>query len=554
MMGYMNESSLVSAQVLVVGAGGIGCELLKNLILCGFRNIHVVDLDVIELSNLNRQFLFRRHHIGQPKAKVACEEVLKRCPEASVTPHWANIRDTKQFPLAFFRSFQVVLNALDNLDARRYVNGMCLAVEVPVVESGTAGYLGQCGVILPGQSECFDCIPKEKPKSFPVCTIRTTPSIPLHCVVWAKEYLLSNLFGPPPAEEELPENIDETLLASLKKETDAFRVLKGAGQLGDPQYWRLVFEKVFKDDIKTLLDLPELWEHRETPIPLEPIDKPADGFTWREADDHAIWPLSEWCALFIESIENLAKRAFPSDQEIIFDKDDDDAMNFVASAANIRAHVFGIPLTSRFTLKSMAGNIIPAIATTNAIVAGMIVLQALNILKGEKEKYVNAFVTYGVKRGTLFACEKLSEPNLDCATCHVDRAIAMIDAAHLTLGEFVDGLVKSYNQRRGINYSTEECTILEGTRILFDEDFTSNTSKTMADLHCGDSSFIRVDFCDGDASLIVAIQEHEGLNVFEFTLLSNESRKRPLPEEQDEDDVEPPAKIARHLDDELVIL
>ena len=62
-------------KILVVGAGGIGCELLKNLVLAGYDDMTVVDLDTIDLSNLNRQFLFRNRHIKQPKALVASEVV-----------------------------------------------------------------------------------------------------------------------------------------------------------------------------------------------------------------------------------------------------------------------------------------------------------------------------------------------------------------------------------------------------------------------------------------------------------------------------------------------
>lgn len=135
-------------RVLIVGAGGIGCELLKNAVLSNFLDIHLVDLDTIELSNLNRQFLFRRQHIGMSKAEVAREAALKMNPSASITAYFANIMDTEKFSIEFFKGFDLVMNALDNLAARRYVNLMCLMTKVPLIESGTAGYLGQTSIII----------------------------------------------------------------------------------------------------------------------------------------------------------------------------------------------------------------------------------------------------------------------------------------------------------------------------------------------------------------------------------------------------------------------
>lgn len=177
------------ARVLMVGAGGIGCELLKNLVLLGFGEIHVVDLDTIDLSNLNRQFLFRHEHIKKAKALVAKETAQKFNPRVKIEAHHANVKETR-FNVEWFRSFNIVFNALDNMDARRHVNKMCLAADVPLVESGTTGFNGQVQVIKKGVTACYDCSPKDAPKSFPVCTIRSTPSQPIHCIVWGKSYLL----------------------------------------------------------------------------------------------------------------------------------------------------------------------------------------------------------------------------------------------------------------------------------------------------------------------------------------------------------------------------
>ncbi|KAH7080621.1 ubiquitin-activating enzyme E1 3 [Paraphoma chrysanthemicola] len=503
------HSRIKEARVLMVGAGGIGCELLKNLVLTGFGEIHIVDLDTIDLSNLNRQFLFRTEHIKKSKALVAKESAGKFNPNVKIEAYHDNIKDPR-FNVAWFKTFGIVFNALDNLDARRHVNKMCLAANVPLIESGTTGFNGQVQVIKKGETECYDCTPKDPPKSFPVCTIRSTPSQPIHCIVWGKSYLFAEIFGT--SEDEAPEldhsedseNAKE--VANLRKEAQALKRIRES--MGSEDFPRLVFNKVFKEDIERLRSMEDMWKTKRAPEALD-YDKLLEeslGCGPAVAQrDQVVWTAAENFAVFVDSLRRLSNRLDETRASaevgnaapiLAFDKDDVDTLDFVVSSANLRSHIFGIETRSKFDIKQMAGNIIPAIATTNAMTAGLCVLQAFKVMRDQLDKAKFAFLTRSTER--VIASESLQKPNPHCATCGVAYATLVVDTKRAKLSDLVEDVLKAQ-----LGYG-DDFSVKREADLLYDVDEDVHLEKTFDELGLKADSFITItDEADKDARVDV---------------------------------------------------
>lgn len=367
--------------------------MLKNLALSGFRNIDIIDLDTIDVSNLNRQFLFQPEHVGRPKSVIAAEAARRFNPRVNITAYHANIKEP-QFDKEFFSGFDVVLNGLDNVDARRHVNRKCLAADVPLIDAGSTGYLGQVMPIVKCSTACYECAPKPTQKVYPICTIRSTPDKPVHCIVWGKEFF-KLVFGV---------SNDSMLFESVEVESNStyMNLLDYPSNLSLPsvaEYGVRLIRAIFQTEIQRRVELGVYEKAKFTPAPLiesilldaernflsffqdsnetkSKFVRPSIRLNWEQE----VWSIEDsieellWC--FWEAVggnEHLTQSTLSSEMigSLVFDKDDSLSMKFVAAASNIRCRIFGIECLSFHDAKGVAGNIIPAIATTNAIVSGM---------------------------------------------------------------------------------------------------------------------------------------------------------------------------------------
>eukprot|EP00592_Proboscia_alata_P018982 CAMPEP_0194405836 /NCGR_PEP_ID=MMETSP0176-20130528/4162_1 /TAXON_ID=216777 /ORGANISM="Proboscia alata, Strain PI-D3" /LENGTH=734 /DNA_ID=CAMNT_0039204807 /DNA_START=38 /DNA_END=2242 /DNA_ORIENTATION=+ len=425
------QTTLTSSPILLVGSGGIGCELLKNLALTGFRNVEIIDLDTIDVSNLNRQFLFRSSHVGKPKCVVAAQAAMDMCPykDAKYIAHHGNVKDSTRFPPRFFQKFKLCLNALDNIDARRHVNRACLAASLPLIEAGTTGYLGQTTVISKeAGTECFECQVKPAQKVYPICTIRSTPSMPVHTIVWAKELWKlcfgggegegSMLYEDPSLEGssedgesnevELKDgaaNTNETAETEPDPAKDSKSVYMEAVQQkpsnGTPNqstlkecdtYAETLIKALYTTEVQKQLDMDRYKTAQKKPTPLDPllIRKGCTETPVPNAKQHmTAWTPIQCVAVLTSVFHSVYSIQTPTNNQPFpngeFDKDDALAMQFICAASNLRSHVFGIDMQSLYEAKGIAGNIIPAIATTNAIVAGLQMIQVLKILSLQQQ-------------------------------------------------------------------------------------------------------------------------------------------------------------------------
>lgn len=498
----------------MVGCGALGCEYVKNFALngvcCGPDGLlTITDNDTIEVSNLNRQFLFRSENVGQAKSIAATERATQMNAALKIDARKDLVAPQTEhiFNDSFWSGLDLVTNALDNMKARFYVDGRCVFFELPLLESGTMGTGANVDVVVPHVTQSYaDGGQADEGGGVPMCTLRNFPHLIDHCIEWARAQFEDLFVTPAQAADKFLQSPEE-YIRKVRAETiqipDAGRrrtavsnalvalpLLKKLLETGASATIHdcvtmafAVFHNLFRDKIVDLVTLyPEdhttdsgypFWSgHKKFPQ-AETFDitnsthfefmiaasnmfacmlkvhgakhsseknDPANRWMaeyrtveWLEAELKTIGvPEYSKGEVSLEGDENATeadnveadKAAAAKIEELLaellalgggaqaigfepadFEKDDDDNfhIDFITACSNLRASNYHIPQAPRHKCKMIAGRIIPAIATTTASVAGLVMMEMLKVLQRKPvEKLRNGNYSLGSNTYMLF--------------------------------------------------------------------------------------------------------------------------------------------------------
>lgn len=348
------QEKLMNKNLFLVGAGALGCEFIKQFALTGFccgdkGKLTCTDDDNIEISNLNRQFLFRKENVGSSKSQTACEvghrmnkDLRVEALKLRVSPENDEVFNDK-----FWEGLDAITNAVDNVKARLFVDSRCVFYGKHLFESGTLGTKCNTQVVVPHQTQSYGDSQDPAEESIPLCTLKNFPYQIEHTIQWARDYF-EGIFVEGPNEyqkySENPEKYLQDVSKELKQQQNLLRskletVDKIAREFNSASHEscvklaRNMFQDLFHNMIAQLL-----------------YTFPADHKT-------------ESGVLFWSGLKRLPKILNFSDL-------DDIHAGFIHSTANLFAYIFGLPPISNVeeTKKIASGIIVSEYKPKNVVI------------------------------------------------------------------------------------------------------------------------------------------------------------------------------------------
>jgi len=472
-------------RVFLVGCGALGCEYMKGIALMGActapgSKLVVTDMDTIEVSNLSRQFLFRQADVGSSKSTSAACVVKGWNPDLQVEALEKGVGVTSEdfFNEQFWTTKDLCWNALDNVIARKYTDRCCLWYGLPLLESGTLGTKSNSDVFLPGLTKSYnDGVESDANENqIAMCTLRSFPYLPLHCIEFAKQAYFSDYLEFAPQQYESfrkdPPGFFEQLDAMGEAEQlKALKMIKGyielqkTGKVDFGLCIKASFNHYCRDFITSIRDLVHscdqierssgkpFWtgtKRRPIEAKWDPKTPPAEALEYLYATANAyafIWKVPyvrnrvefqkqvvaldltvpEWSPpggeVKVETEEDEGDKADPAAIEALkgelyafdpkglqvceahdFEKDDDTNfhIDFLTIATNLRSSNYDIKRSERSHVKVTAGRIIPALATTTAMICGLVDLEFMKLVKGlhKEENPLDKFYNANVNLAT----------------------------------------------------------------------------------------------------------------------------------------------------------
>jgi ubiquitin-activating enzyme E1 len=473
----------------IVGAGAIGCELLKNYAMMGVGNIYVTDMDTIEKSNLNRQFLFRYKDINKPKSIVAAIAVKKMNPKINIIAHQNRVgKETENiYNYKFYQSINCVTNALDNIQARLYMDEQCVYYGKTLLESGTLGTKGNVQVIIPNITESYGSSQDPPEQDIPVCTIKNFPHNIVHTCEWAKE-VFETLFCKSPNDAvsyiQYPNKINEIEPNQAIAVKNNIKLILNNIPTSFEDCITMAYNtwhEYYRDEITDLLKKFPPDSKTKSGAPFWSGEKRCPNIQFFDINNsiHINYIISFsklWAGVygikantnitFIKNVlqdlklpdkknkeeqnDNLTNPEEHKKLKIIsteFEKDDDSNghIDFITACANMRALNYGIKPADKHQIKGISGKIIPALISTTGICAGLVSLELYKIIQGFKkiEKYHDTFLNLALPYMAF------SEPKKAKVTEYKEHRFTLWDKfeikQNITLQELLDYFKKEYD-------------------------------------------------------------------------------------------------------------